>query len=140
MFQIILKHIIVYVSELILEGGETSTITSHNYPYNVPDNAYNYWNILAPKGYAVLISFRDLDTDSKWDVFTYICFGNNTTAFQKDLDFCSPWTCLTLENIHEASIFEKFVSRNSSMKIIFSTFLPFSGFSLSVRTIKIYGR
>ena len=128
------------VSGTILEESESIILKSHNHPYDVPENSYSYWNILAPEGYVVSIIFHELNTESEWENHTYFCFGDNEIVLSRSLDFCSPWTCLTHENSQlKSSIFGKFVSKSSSLKIVFSSLMPRSGFSFRAGAIKIHG-
>ena len=109
-----------FFTEHILEEGTSLIIESPHYPLPSTNNSYHLWVVQAPAGFLVSIFFEHIETHSAWDGYSYIYYGENTSEFSDlDIEDCPSWIRLTDNEGQFRDMYGNFVSRTSSVKIIF---------------------
>ena len=105
----------------MLEEGANITIQYPEDAANSSNNTYAFWDVQAPDGFVVSITFQEVDEGSQLNGFTHVYFGDNVTDLSIAFDSCFPWTRLTNENDRFLSKYRKFASTSSSVKLILSS-------------------
>ena len=103
------------------------------------ENAYCFWDIRAPDGFIISVIFQRLRISSRTDGKTFLVFGDNNTDFQGITNSCGTWINLTDEKGQLEGRYERFASRTSSIKFIFSSVFTEVNFSIGLSAIQLYG-
>ena len=134
-------YLSIFISAIMLEEGANITI---QYPedatINSSNNTYAFWDVQAPDGFVVLISFQEVDEGSQLNGFTHVYFGDNATDLSIAFESCFPWARLTNENGRFLSKYRKFASTSWSVKLILSNVIQATRVNIIMRAMKPEGK
>ena len=122
-----------------LREGTPLQIPLPGYQEYVHKNEYAFWDIRAPHELKILITFDEVDMENTWDGLSHLYFGDEATNFTYIKKSCYPWTRLTDENGIFINKYRQFASASSSVKIIWSSEIKKTTFSISLDTITPIG-
>ena len=104
-------------------------IKSYNHPKKYPKNAYQFWDIRAPQGFVLSLSFDGFNLKPD---HAYLYFGDGVDTFSTDSTICFPWT-----NLNSQILVANITSVSRNVKLIFTSddADTQSGFSVMVHAI-----
>ena len=124
----------------MLEEGANTTIQYPEDATNSSNNTYAFWDVQAPDGAVVSITFQEVDAGSQLNGFTHVYIGDNATDLFIAFESCFPWARLTNENGRFLSKYRKFASTSSSVKLILSSMIHATRFNIIMRAMKPEGK
>ena len=101
-------------------------------------NAYQFWDVQAPKGFVISILFEHIKIYSAWDDKAFLLFGDNAGDFQGNMNSCDTWISLT-DKGQFIKRYKSFVSRSSSVKLVFSSLSTQVNFTVRIRAVRLKG-
>ena len=127
--------VIIVHSDTVLEltGGSTLSLQS---PHS-PRNAFIFWDVRAPEGFAISLLFNKMEINSPWDDKMSLYFGKNADVFDPSYDSGTSWIQLT-ENGAFKDTYREIISGSSSVKLIFSS-VTIVNFSVTMHLVKSQG-
>ena len=102
-------------------------------------NAYQFWDVQAPEEFVISTLFENIEINSEWDDKAFLSFGDNASDFQGNLNSCDTWISLTNKEGQFKSRYKNFVSRSSSVKLVFSSLSTQVNFTIRIRAVRLKG-
>ena len=138
--ELLIKWPSILFSVINLVEGNVTTITSQHHPSYTQPNTYSFWDVQAPQGFVVSITFEAIHFPFPTENYTHLYYGENVHNFSAHNEICSSWISLTDTNGRFKQEYGNFVSITSSVKIISFGFKSGIRYAIKMYAIKPRGK
>ena len=111
--------------------------------YEFPDagkNAYSLMDVRAPRGFVLSLYFEKSDTGTVSDSYMFLSIAEeNSASFGQMSEACFPWINLIDDKGDFNNHYQNLTTRTSYLKIVYSSFIAVTKFSVRINTVELRG-